>query len=113
MDKAKRHLEICQELYNIYVIKNHDYGDSFGRTFKDLGIISAITRMYDKLNRLISLTKTPQQVDESLRDTLLDLSNYAIMSIMELEDQSSKSETSSDTSASSAASSWPRPSSTK
>ena len=31
MDKYKRHEELCKELHEIYVKKNHDYGDSFGK----------------------------------------------------------------------------------
>ncbi len=85
MDKAKRHLEICQELNLIYSQKNHDYGDSFGKSFRELGEISALTRMYDKLQRLISLQKTTAQVNESKLDTARDLANYSIMYIMEVE----------------------------
>lgn len=43
-------------------------------------------RLDDKLNRLKSLAKNPAQVrDESIRDTLLDLANYAIMTVIEME----------------------------
>lgn len=83
--KSQRHAEICQELNDIYCRKNNDYGDSFGKSFRELGEISAITRMYDKLQRLISLQKTTVQVNESKIETLKDLANYAIMTIMELE----------------------------
>ena len=44
--------------------------------------------MYDKLNRLYSLTRTDikQMVsDEKIEDTLLDLANYAILTIIELQ----------------------------
>ena len=46
-------------------------------------------RLGDKLNRFKQLTRNPdaQAVrNESIRDTLIDLANYAIMTIMELED---------------------------
>lgn len=88
-DKAERHKEIADELNAIYISKNHDYGDSFGETFKKLGIISAVTRISDKVNRLQSLAvKTAEErkvKDEGIKDTLYDLANYAIMSIIELE----------------------------
>lgn len=91
VDKAKRHKEITEELNNIYVAKNHDYGDSFGETFKKLGIISAVTRITDKVNRLQSLSTKPQEEqkvkDESIKDSFYDLANYAIMSIIELESE--------------------------
>jgi hypothetical protein len=91
--KQERHAEICAELNEIYGRKNADYGDSFGETFRKLGIISAVTRITDKVNRLQSLCVRAAQVeDESIRDTLLDLANYAVMSVIELE-RSNTSET--------------------
>ena len=86
MNKVERHKQICEELNQIYRSKNHDYGDSFGETFQKLGIISAVTRITDKVNRLQSLCMKEQKVnDESIRDTLLDLANYAIMTVIELD----------------------------
>ena len=45
-------------------------------------------RLGDKLNRFKTLSRKPEQQvrDESLRDTLLDLANYAIMTVLEMED---------------------------
>ena len=86
VDKAERHKEIAEELNAIYISKNHDYGDSFGETFKKLGIISAVTRIADKTNRLVNLSVNERQVeDESIEDTLRDLANYAILTLIELE----------------------------
>lgn len=85
MSKADKHKDICQQLNAIYIAKNHDYGDSFGETYQKLGIISAVTRITDKVNRLQSLATKEAQVDESLIDTLMDLANYAIMTLIELE----------------------------
>lgn len=89
MNKIEKHKDICKELNDIYKCKNNDYGDSFGDTFKKLGIISAVTRITDKNNRLMSLsTNTEMMVkDESIKDTLLDLANYAIMTVIELENK--------------------------
>ena len=71
----------------LYERKNHDYGNSFSDTFEKLGAVSAVTRMYDKMNRIVSLVSTKEQKvnDESLRDTLIDIANYAVMTIMELD----------------------------
>ncbi|MBO0558950.1 DUF1599 domain-containing protein [Clostridium botulinum] len=86
-NKYERHDLICEELNKIYKNKNYDYGDSFGETYKKLGIISAITRITDKVNRLQSLATKEQKVkDESIKDTLKDLANYSIMTLIELED---------------------------
>ncbi len=84
--KVAQHYAICQKLNRVYKAKNHDYGDSFGDTYKKLGIISAVTRLSDKMNRLMSLAvKHDAQVkDEKIEDTLLDMANYAIMTLIEL-----------------------------
>lgn len=86
-DRVAEHSEICRYLNALYAAKNADYGNSFGDTYADLGIVSAITRIVDKTNRLKSLGK-PTTVasvkDESIRDTLLDLANYAIMTVIEM-----------------------------
>lgn len=84
--KVARHYAICQKLNTVYKAKNHDYGDSFGDTFKKLGIISAVTRLSDKMNRLMSLAVAhdAQVKDEKIEDTLLDMANYAIMTLIEL-----------------------------
>jgi len=88
MNKYEKHIEICKELNQIYRAKNHDYGDSFGETFEKLGIISAVTRITDIVNRLQSLCTKEQKVeDESIRDTLMDLANYAIMTVIELDEE--------------------------
>lgn len=83
------HEELCKELNETYENKNHDYGDSFGETFNKLGIVSAVTRISDKYNRLVSLCMLPEEErkvkDESIVDTLLDMANYCIMTVIELE----------------------------
>ena len=86
--KVFMHERICKELNDLYARKNHDYGDSFGETYKKLGIISAVTRITDKINRLQSLCTKEQMIkDESFRDTLRDAANYCIMTIIEMEAQ--------------------------
>lgn len=85
--KAKAHKEICEYLNNLYERKNHDYGDSFHQTFVEEGMAMARIRLGDKFSRFKTLTLNgSQQVqDESVRDTLLDLANYAIMTVMEMD----------------------------
>lgn len=84
--KVAQHYAICQKLNQVYKAKNHDYGDSFGDTYKKIGIISAVTRLSDKINRLMSLAVShdAQVKDEKIEDTLLDMANYAIMTLIEL-----------------------------
>lgn len=88
-DRVQKHLEIVTSLNNLYASKNSDYGNSFGETYQKLGIISALTRISDKYNRLVSLATKPEEErkvkDESIQDTLLDMANYCIMTIIEME----------------------------
>jgi len=87
--RVEKHMKLCKKLNNTYECKNRDYGNSFGETYVKLGIISAITRITDKYNRLVSLCTKPKEEqmvkDESIRDTLLDLSNYCLLTILELD----------------------------
>ena len=88
-DNVHAHLEVCGELNVIYERKNADYGDSFAQSLDKHGLIAAIVRLDDKMNRVINLNKADEQLvnDESVRDTLIDLANYAIMSVMWLDKQ--------------------------
>mgnify|MGYP002627154322 CR=1 FL=1 len=92
--KVARHEALCKELNNLYAKKNHDYGDSSHQTFLEEGFAMSRIRLSDKLNRFKSLTKKPvldQQVtDESIRDTLIDLANYALMPVLEIEEEQKK-----------------------
>lgn len=85
MTKVETHVTICGELATLYERKNHDYGDSFGKSFDEYGMAMPCIRLEDKLNRLKALTRSgDQQVhDESIDDTLMDLANYAIMTLVE------------------------------
>lgn len=68
------------ELLKTFVDKNADYGNSFESSLEEYGIIAALIRMEDKMGRLRTLIKSEAKVkDESISDTLRDLSNYALM----------------------------------
>lgn len=85
--KALLHANICANLNDIYQRKNSDYGDSFGKSFNEYGMAMPCIRLEDKLNRLKALTvhnKKQSVNDESVEDTLLDLANYAIMTVIEM-----------------------------
>lgn len=84
MIKVTAHAEICQDLTALYERKNHDYGDSFGKGFREYGMVMPVIRLEDKLNRLKALLKDDAMVkDESIDDTLMDIANYAIMTLIE------------------------------
>lgn len=86
MNKIEIHKNICDSLNDLYKKKNQDYGDSFSKSYKEYGLTMSCIRLEDKLNRLKSLNKNgnAQVKDESIQDTLMDLANYAIMTILEL-----------------------------
>ena len=87
MNQIEEHKKLVDFVHDVYVRKNHDYGDSFGRSFKKYGIVAALVRMEDKWNRLENLAGGTKQkvLDEGIRDTCLDLANYCLMTVMELD----------------------------
>jgi hypothetical protein len=87
VNKTDIHNQICQELNALYDRKNKDYGDSFSKSYTEYGMSMPCIRLEDKLNRLKSLTKnnTQEVNDESIEDTLMDLANYAIMTLIEIQ----------------------------
>jgi hypothetical protein len=86
MNKQIAFENIADELIELYKAKNKAYGNSFGETYAKLGIISAITRISDKHNRLVNLAtnKDIDNLGESIEDTLRDMANYCIMTLVEL-----------------------------
>jgi len=91
--KVERHQDICAELNALYVRKNADYGDSFHESYVEEGMAMSRIRLMDKLNRFKKLSKNPetaQMKDESIRDTLIDLANYAIMTVLEMDEDKAR-----------------------
>ena len=88
--KIQFHKDVCDSIHELYVNKNHDYGDSVHDTYKKYGLVSFLVRMEDKLNRVRTLSKDDVKItdvkvkDEKIEDTLLDLANYAILAYLEL-----------------------------
>ena len=74
--------KIQAEGLDLFIKKNADYGNSY----KQFGLIGVLVRLQDKINRALNVTQNSIQVkDETLRDTLIDLHNYAAMALMEME----------------------------
>lgn len=84
-DNVEKFKEISEYLCELYKRKNDAYGNSFGETYDKLGLISAITRISDKYNRIVNLATNPKvdNIGESIADTLLDLAAYSIMTLIE------------------------------
>ena len=81
---------ITDELKDTYIKKNHDYGNSFDKSIDKFGLTAAVVRMNDKMERLNSLLHKDAKVDESIRDTVMDLANYCIMTAMYLDSKKEK-----------------------
>lgn len=80
----KLHKQICDQLHETYKKKNADYGDSFTKLYEKLGMTAAQTFLEIKWNRFQTLLeKDPEVVTESIDDTLLDLANYCILTLVE------------------------------
>lgn len=86
-DERKAISDACDHLKSVLLAKNHDYGNSFGETFQELGPVSGFTRFIDKTNRLKQLVNNNKQdvLDESITDTWLDAAGYSILNLIETE----------------------------
>ncbi len=86
MNKVEKHLDICEVLNKAYESKNSDYGDSFSILRKEFPN-AILIRLGDKYQRLKTLKSGKEQrvLGESIKDTLLDIANYCIMEIIEME----------------------------
>ena len=75
---------IQAEALELFTRKNADYGDAFAK----YGVIGVLMRIEDKLQRSMSITKNGVNLvnDEGIRDTLIDLHNYAAMALMLLDE---------------------------
>ena len=88
-DNIKQFIDITTKMANTYRAKNHDYGNSFEQSLDKFGLVASVVRIGDKMNRIESLTMKEAQVkDESIKDTLLDMANYAIMTVMWMDKKS-------------------------
>lgn len=85
---AHQFKDIAKGMIATYVRKNHDYGNSFDKSLDKFGLVASVVRIGDKMNRIESLVQKEAMVqDESIRDTLLDMANYAIMTVMWMDNQ--------------------------
>lgn len=81
--------EITNRMLDTFKKKNHDYGNSFEQSLDEEGLVGMRIRGGDKWIRFKNLSKgkNPLVKDESIRDTLLDLANYCIMTVMWIDKQ--------------------------
>lgn len=83
-ENVKQFNELAQIMCELYEKKNADYGDSFNISLDKYGIIAALTRISDKFNRIenLILNQNKKVEDEKVEDTLIDLANYAMMTVL-------------------------------
>jgi hypothetical protein len=86
MNRVEQMKAVQQEALELFTKKNADYGDAFAK----YGVIGVLMRIEDKLQRAISITNNGVNLisDEGIRDTLIDLHNYAAMALMILDEYS-------------------------
>jgi hypothetical protein len=84
MNRVEQMRDIQNKGLDLFTRKNADYGDAFAK----YGVIGVLMRIEDKIQRSLSITKNGVNLvsDEGIKDTLLDLHNYAAMALMLLEE---------------------------
>ena len=87
MERTDQYDAVHREARDLFQKKNQDYGDAFA----EHGTVGVLVRIGDKLKRLVRVTRNGVNLvnDESLRDTLIDLHNYAAMAVMLMDESSS------------------------
>jgi len=88
MDRVAQLKTVQNEALALFKKKNKDYGDAFA----NYGPVGVIVRLGDKINRLsnINTTNITLVKTETVRDTLIDLHNYAAMAIMLMDEADSR-----------------------
>lgn len=76
-------IKIQKQALELFKKKNQDYGDAFA----EYGVVGVIVRIGDKIKRCMTIEQNEVHVvdEETIRDTLIDLHNYAAMALMLME----------------------------
>lgn len=84
-EEIKAFKAMTEKMYETFKNKRHDYGQSTTELFNEFGPITMYIKMYDKMSRFKNLMNNLNNYveDESIIDTLLDLANYALITILE------------------------------
>jgi hypothetical protein len=92
-NRVSQMIQVQQNALELFKKKNADYGDAFAK----FGVIGVLMRIEDKIQRSLSISKNGVTLidDEKIRDTLIDLHNYAAMAIMLLDEDTSATYTTS------------------
>ena len=84
VNRVEQMVAVQKEGLELFKKKNKDYGDAFA----EYGPIGVLMRMGHKIKRLQNIEKNQITMidDEKMRDTLIDLHNYAAMALMLLDE---------------------------
>ena len=85
VNRVEQMEKVQLEGLELFKKKNQEYGDAFA----EYGPIGVLIRMGDKIKRLQSIDKNQITLvnDEKMRDTLIDLHNYAAMALILLDEK--------------------------
>ncbi len=88
-DRVTQLESVQQEAKALFAKKNADYGDAFA----SYGPVGVLVRIGDKIRRMQTIQKSGVTMvsDERMRDSLIDLHNYAAMAIMLLDEDEATS----------------------
>lgn len=96
-DRAVQIFNVCQDLAEMLIAKNHDYGDSAFKSpplAPNLSPAAAIlVRMSDKIERLETLARKLSNGDgiavasESVEDTIRDLAGYCVLLLIAMKER--------------------------
>lgn len=86
MTETEKFCCILDEMRDVFIQKNSDYGNSFAETIQEFGYVPAVARINDKLKRVKNMVKgNEMNVNESMRDNLMDIAVYSVLTIIELD----------------------------
>ena len=80
----EEHRKLCDLMHETYIKKNSDYGNSFSDLYDEYGSIISEIHIREKFNRFKQLRTNESQVGESIEDTLMDMANYCLLTLLEM-----------------------------
>lgn len=88
-DKLRIHKELTDKIHHLYETKDMDYGDSMHPLFEEYGLTAFLVLFEIKINRIKSLQYKSSHY-ESLEDSLMDLANYSLIALTEIQQLNNK-----------------------
>ena len=89
MGKESTFRDIAESQIRLYESKNADYGNAADKLYESYGLTYYLIMLEQKLLRLKNLNnKTNEANNESIEDSLLDMSNYAILAVESMRKES-------------------------